>query len=152
MAGIEIIIDAPDLAAINSQLLAMGDIVPDLLPSLAVMIEGQTRRRISDDKAGPDGKRWPAWSTEYAKTRRGGQSLLMSSGGMLDSLAGEVTGADEVTVGSDAIQAALMQFGGTDDMPAAPAAVPARPFLGVSDDDLSEISDLISLAVQEHLQ
>lgn len=152
MAGIELTIEVADLDAINAQLLSLDSVIPDMLPSLAVLVESQTRRRIAEEQTGPDGKPWPAWSLDYAMTRRPGQSLLMASGDMLDSIAGEVTANDAITVGSDKVQAALMQFGGTANMAAGPAAVPARPFLGLSDDNLNEVADLVSLAVREHMQ
>ncbi|MBQ4879316.1 phage virion morphogenesis protein [Pseudoalteromonas luteoviolacea] len=48
-----------------------------------------------------------------------------------------------VEFGSNRVQAALMKYGGTDDMSPGPAAVPSRQFLGLSNEDEGEIIHLI---------
>ncbi|MCG9754998.1 phage virion morphogenesis protein [Shewanella insulae] len=47
-------------------------------------------------------------------------------------------------VGCNEIYAVIHQFGGTDDMPAAPAAVPARPYMGLSAEDEQSILLIIN--------
>jgi phage virion morphogenesis protein len=39
---------------------------------------------------------------------------------------------------------AIHQFGGTSDMPPRLAAIPARPFLGLSDNDEKEVIEILS--------
>lgn len=58
----------------------------ELLDSLGGIVESQTRRRIADEKTSPDGQRWDDWSSSYAKTRHGNQSLLQADGDLLDSI------------------------------------------------------------------
>ena len=53
----------------------------------------------------------------------------------------------EVTIGSNAIQAAVMQFGAAKGSLGGSSPwgnIPARPFLGVSDDDRTNILDIIN--------
>jgi len=101
-----------------------------LLRELAAAGESQTRRRMESDKRGPDGTPWPEWSPGYAATRHGGQSLLDARGDLIQSL---TAFADRQTAGwgTNLVYAATHQFGR--------GAIPARPFLGVSDDDEREL-------------
>ncbi|MFV0448034.1 MAG: hypothetical protein ACK5MF_06180 [Vibrio sp.] len=55
----------------------------ELLESLGSVVESQTRRRIADEKESPSGVSWPDWSSDYAKTRHGNQSLLQGNGDLL---------------------------------------------------------------------
>lgn len=117
------------------------------LASIGGLIESQTRRRF-DERRAPDGAAWPSWSPAYASTRRAGQTLLVASGAFRDSVAWTLSG-DALTVGSNLVFAALHQEGGSDDMAPGPAAVPARPWLGVSPDNIREIQDVIGDWLQE---
>lgn len=151
MAGIDLILSLPELDRLGAQLMSFDRVIPDALPGLSVLVESQTRRRIADEKESPDGEPWAVWAPAYAATRHGGQSLLMASGDLLDSIAGDVSGSDAITVGSDKVQAAILQFGGDDSMAPGPAAIPARPYLGLSEANLDEVSDFLSLVITEHV-
>ena len=126
-----------------------------LMGSLATELESQTRRRITDEKRAPDGSPWESWSEGYAKTRHGNQSLLQAEGHFLDSIVSEHS-ADRSLAGSNLIQAAIHQEGGTSDMPPGPAAVPARAYLGISDANEAElqavVDDWLAQTVREALQ
>ena len=126
-----------------------------LMESLATGLESQTRRRITDEKRAPDGSPWESWSKKYAKTRHGNQSLLQAEGHFLDSIVSEHS-ADHSLAGSNLIQAAIHQEGGTSDMPPGPAAVPARAYLGISDANEAElqavVDDWLAQTVREALQ
>lgn len=110
------------------------------LEAIGAVVESQTRRRIEDGGPSPDGTPWDAWSRGYAATRHGGQALLRGDGGLMDSI-DWVADDDSVQIGSNLVYAAIHQFGGEDDMPAGPAGIPARPYLGLSDDDAEEVLD-----------
>lgn len=66
--------------------LADPSLLAQLSDDIGAVVESQTRRRISDEKTAPDGSKWEAWSTDYAKTRHGNQSLLQGDGDLLDSI------------------------------------------------------------------
>ncbi|HRD68327.1 MAG TPA: phage virion morphogenesis protein [Candidatus Competibacter sp.] len=136
MTGAAIEIRPEGLAALDrriDRLLAGLNNPEPLLRELAAAGESQTRRRMESDKRGPDGTPWPEWSPGYAATRHGGQSLLDARGDLIQSL---TAFADRQTAGwgTNLIYAATHQFGR--------GAIPARPFLGVSDDDERELLDL----------
>lgn len=111
----------------------------ELLDTMGAVAEGAARRRIADEKAAPDGTPWAAWSDDHAATRRGGQSLLRAEGDLLDSLAWEVRG-DEVRIGSPLVYAAIQQLGGAE---VGRPGLPARPYLGLSDDDARELTMVV---------
>ena len=116
-----------------------GVALPALLNAIGAEVESQTRRRITDEKAGPDGSAWEAWSDDYGKTRHGGQSLLEGHGDLVDSIGFEID-ADGVHVGTNLVYGAIHQFGGE----AVGKNIPARPFLGLSaenENDLLAILD-----------
>jgi phage virion morphogenesis protein len=88
----------------------------------------QTRRRIQVEKTDPDGNPWEKWSTDYAATRGAAHSLLIDSGDLLKSIKASVT-KDGVSVTSDRDYALAVHA--------------ERPFLGVSDSNSDEISELM---------
>lgn len=133
----QITLDIRELGALNAQLARLSALDLDgLTADLALQGESQTRRRISEEKTGPDGDAWPEWSDRYAATRHGGQSLLESEGHLIASLE---SGADADTAwwGSDLVYAATHQFGD-------PARnIPARPYLGISPQNKRELADRV---------
>lgn len=144
MAGVYATADLQGLAPAIARLNAIGDQrrVGEGLAQIGGLIESQTRRRF-DERTAPSGEAWAPWSEAYRLGRRKGQTLLVASGAFRDSMAWDLSG-DELRVGSNMVFAALHQEGGTDDMPAGAAAVPARPFLGVSDDNAREIEEALA--------
>lgn len=109
-----------------------------LLEAVGAEVESQTRRRLAEEKRGPDGEPWPAWSAAYAAGRHGGHSLLRSEGGLLDSIRHEA-GPEEAVIGSNLVYAAIHQFGGAD----AGQALPARPYLGLAAEDEADLAALL---------
>lgn len=145
-AALEISIASPQLEGLQARIrrLAAGMADPsELLEAVGAELESQTRRRIESGGPDPDGEPWQDWSDAYAKTRRGGQSLLRADGGLLDSIQSLVSG-HVLETGSNLAYAAIQQFGGTSEMPAGPRDVPARAWLGISADDARELDQLIS--------
>lgn len=102
------------------------------------LIEMQTKHRIAAEKSAPDGTPWAPWSDDYATSRHRGHSLLVGDGHLLGSINWQDQG-DQIEVGSNLVYAAIHQFGGTPDMAPGPRAIPARPYLGLSDENVVEI-------------
>lgn len=142
MAGVQLQIRPDGLEAINDYITglarALGDTRP-LLEAVGAVAESQTRRRLGEDKEGPDGEAWPEWSERYARTRHRGHRLLENEGDLLDSIH-YVAGPDTAEVGSGLVYAAIHQFGGEE---AGQPALPARPFLGVGAPDAVELLDVM---------
>jgi phage virion morphogenesis protein len=105
----------------------------ELLDIIGARVESQTRRRISDEKENPEGESWPAWSEKYARRRQSGKTLLMSDDNLLGSITHLSVDRDSIEVGSNMIYAAPHQFGDED------RNIPARAFLGISNDDETKL-------------
>ena len=105
-----------------------------LLTQVGGELEAQTRERLSETKTAPDGKPWKPWSRRYAARAKPNAKLLERTGKMIDSIAFEV-GDDAVTVGANMVYAATHQCGRGN--------IPARPFLGVSDENVEDIGALV---------
>lgn len=144
MAGAHVTFELAALQPILGRLNALGQPrrMAEGLASIGGLVESQTRARF-DERTSPEGDAWTPWSEGYAATRKKGQTLLVASGGFRDSIAWDLTG-DALRVGSNMVFAALHQEGGTDDMAPGPAAVPARPWLGLSDDNVVEIEEAMA--------
>ncbi len=150
-----------------------------LMQTIGAVVESQTRRRLANEKRSPDGTPWAAWSEQYAGFRHGGHSLLEGDGNLIDSLTHEVS-ADSVEIGSNLIYARIHQDGSGDEPVNVPAHqrritkafgrdlpspvwanvkayafnqnIPARPYLGLSEDNQAELEDVIEDFLMEVLK
>lgn len=121
--------------------LAQLDTTP-LLEAIGAEVESQTRRRIAVDKASPAGMPWPEWSTDYAKTRHSGQSLLQGDGHLLDSITYQVDG-DSALIGSPLVYVATHQYGDPE------RGIEQRELLGLEGDDLDDVVGLVEDYLEE---
>jgi phage virion morphogenesis protein len=108
-----------------------------------------TKLRFKAGKA-PDGSTWQAKSpgtlASYGarKSNRVDVRPLFGPSGILSSQIFAEADADSVEWGSNRIYAAMMQFGGTKSaFPHLWGDIPARPFIGVSEDDRTNILDIM---------
>ena len=146
MAGIAFEADfsaaARALARLNAEQLAM---VADKIANLVV---DQTQLRISDEKTSPDGVRWVPWSEAYKKRRNETiHSLLVGVGneGLFGSIENYSTGLAAI-VGTNVPYGAPHQFGSED------GSIPARPYLGLSADNRTEIEALVAGNLEDLFQ
>ena len=146
MAGVALTYDVTQLDVAASILNGISGLIDpaQITKTVAGTIDTQTRRRIQDEKTAPDGTPWADWSPAYAETRHSGQSLLQGEGDLLDTLFGKQRG-DDAVVGSPEIYAAIQQHGGAE---VGKPELPARQFLGVSDDNAREIEDVVITYLQ----
>lgn len=149
-AALEVRIDSAGLEELQERLGRLARALRpaelnDMLESLAAEVESQTRRRISEERTSPNGEAWPPWDPDsrYAKTRHGNQSLLMGEGDLLDSIQSAVDG-NAAEIGTNLVYGPIHQFGGTPDMASGPAAVQARPYLGLSGDNIADLDGVLS--------
>lgn len=146
--GIKVEIDGLESAAgLLSRLAGLPE--GELLDMLGEQIWGQTKSRIEDEKTAPDGTPW--------KPNRAGTSTLYREGELSRSIEFHPAGST-VAVGSGLIYARIHQMGG-DILPKNGKALkfwwekgghvefavvrkvtmPARPYLGLSDENRQEI-------------
>lgn len=146
MAGAHLQVDLHQLKRIQDYVAQLSGVDRlALLDAIGFEVENQTRRRIAEEKTGPDGQRWKPWSERYARTRHGGHSLLVGESDLLDSIQHLVTG-DEVAVGSNLPYAAIHQFGGAEvGMP----GLPERPYLGLSPENEGDLLQVVEGFMRE---
>jgi len=144
MAGAEVAVDFRALVRIQREMERLGlDLnMEEALGEVAAEVEFQTRERIeSGENVGPDGIEWPPWSERYAATRHGGHNLLRNDGHLLESLTYLVRGEDAV-VGTNLEYGATHQFGDED------RNIPARPYLGLSDENVDDIEHVLEVYLE----
>ena len=139
MTAVALDIDTAPLRAAIARFEGLRAHDPALLDILGAVAEGGARRRIQDEKRGPDGAAWAPWSARHAATRRTGQSLLRQQGDLGDALYFERRGGG-VEVGSALVYAAIHQLSGAGTKR---PNIPARPYLGVSDQDEQDLADAV---------
>ncbi len=152
MAGARItatIDDARAKRAIERMLATAQDPGP-AMQEIGASLLTSTQQRFEDDES-PEGEPWKAlaFSTMFHKLskakrakRRGGEHILVVKGLLLASLT-YLASRIGVDVGSGRTQAAIQQFGGSPGMAPGPAAIPARPYLGLSSADETEIGEIL---------
>ena len=139
MAGARfpISIDIDD-AELRSVLRALRDHLGNLKPvfqDLGETLLNSTRTRFQSQTA-PDGKRWKDLSLAYAARKPRHKDKVLTLWGHLRGTLNYQASADELLVGTPLIYGATHQFGR--------GAIPARPFLGLSAEDCSDLLDALN--------
>lgn len=165
-ARLNVGLDASRAEAALRGLARLGLQPRDMLAAIGVGLAENVRNRIDEEKA-PDGSAWEPLLPDYAAIKRGPGILRESgmSGGLQGSIISDATD-DEVAVGSNRIYAAVHQFGATIRPVRAKALrfrlasgvvlaqsveIPARPYLGISDEDQETVMDVIDAFAQAAL-
>lgn len=137
MNKVEIVLsDSPVLQVLGSLVDKLDDL-SEPMNDIAAVLESATEGAFEAEADPVTGQAWQSLSDAYLKAnpkRQGGKILQVSAGGLAASVTAD-SGDFWAAIGSNKIYAAIHQFGGTDDMPAGPAGIPARPYLGVSRED-----------------
>lgn len=144
---------SPDLSRLKRDLASLADFDGRALnDKIGESIESSTRKRFEDETA-PDGTKWPA---SYRVRTKGGQTL--SENAHLKNSFDHQATATSVEVGTNLKCAHVHQFGMEIKAKNAKAlrfraggvwiqkkqvTIPARPFLGINDDDMEEIDRTI---------
>jgi phage virion morphogenesis protein len=139
-----------------------------LLGSIGVEMEAQTQERF-DTKKSPDGDSWKALAEKtksyYASKGWAARSILVGAGTLRDSITSEVQGGSwSVLAGATMEYAAIHQWGGDIKPKSAKAlsvpgygklqkvTIPARPYLGVSQDDAKAIEAAAAVFLAGNIQ
>lgn len=149
MAGTHITIEVDDkavLATVGRLVSRAGDLAP-AWREISEYGSESTRHRIEAGGPAPDGTPWqPLSATTLARKTRMKDHILIEHGRLLGSIHPQ-PGADQAAWGTNVVYAAAMQYGmpkgyaGTNKrgMPIPWGNIPARPYLGISSDDRTEI-------------
>lgn len=142
MAGASIEIDSgPALAFLRR----LGEHVDDLTPLMGQIgdyLIDSTRSRIDEQQA-PDGTPWAPLSPGYARRKPKNADRILVLDNILRTTFAYNAGPKALEFGTNRIYAATHQFGR--------GAIPARPFLGLSENDEGEVLALIREYVEAAL-
>lgn len=117
---------------------ALLDDMTPLMQDIGELLAASTKARFALGEA-PDGSKWSA-NSPVTLTRKTDSRPLYGPTGLLSSQIFHEASAAQVEVGSNRIYAAMMQFGGTKAQFAHLwGTIPARPFLGLSAEDETNI-------------
>jgi phage virion morphogenesis protein len=143
MAGVTIEIDDAEIKAALQRLeAAIGDLKPafrDIGEHLLISHDQRFRQQVD-----PNGNPWADTSvvTKARKTKNKNK-ILIESGDLMTTLRYQVS-TNSLEFGTDRVYGSMMQFGGTKaQFPHLWGDIPARPFLGLSNDDKNSILDIL---------
>ncbi|MCG9722118.1 phage virion morphogenesis protein [Shewanella sp. Isolate7] len=145
MSKVDIIFDSLSMTQVMGELLDKFDDLSEPMNDIAAILESATEGAFEAEADPVTGQPWPSLSDNYLKAnpkRAGGKMLQASAGGLAASYSAD-SGDFWAEVGSNKIYAAIHHFGGTDDMPAGPAAIPARPHMGLSSEDEQSVLEVM---------
>ncbi|MFN3971253.1 MAG: phage virion morphogenesis protein [Gemmobacter sp.] len=146
MAGFTVVLDDERTQGALSRLIGATTDMTPLMRDLGEYLITATKDRFATG-AGPDGTIWAPKSatTLAAYARRGDPADLRPLFGPTGSLSKTIfyeAGPTQVSWGSPMVYAAMMQFGGARAaFPHLWGDIPARPFIGLSDDDIAAIGE-----------
>lgn len=146
MAGVSITIDDGQVQGLFKRLVHAAGDTDQALRDIGEYELRATRERAAREES-PDGTPWVKLAPRYAARKakkRGGAPILKFDNHMLGDRLNYQVGDNWVEIGSNVPYGALHQFGGKPGMAAGPAAVPARPWLGLSDQDTAEIKQILT--------
>lgn len=139
--------------AIQASIQRLQELGTDMAPitrGIAAVLASEADDAFQKEAAPTTGEKWQQLTPNYAAqlAARGltGKMLNRSMGGLAMSLTTDFD-AVSAAIGSNKVYAAIHQFGGTPDMPNAPAAIPARPYMGLSQNGISDIIDIINITL-----
>lgn len=139
--------------AIQASIQRLQELGTDMAPitrGIAAVLASEADDAFQKEADPTTGEKWQQLTPNYAAqlAARGltGKMLNRSMGGLAMSLTTDFD-AVSATIGSNKVYAAIHQFGGTPDMPNAPAAIPARPYMGLSQNGISDIIDIINITL-----
>lgn len=142
MTGVRVTVDSRDIAEVNAALASLARAGRDPSPALKALgplLVASTRNRIVATTS-PDGRRFAPLHPRTLARKRGPGILRERAmrGGLFASLTSEVSGAT-LAIGTNKVYAATHQFGR--------GAIPARPYLGISEADRKQIAEVFAAFV-----
>jgi phage virion morphogenesis protein len=125
------------LSGFDGMLQRSGNLRPLLLEIGEELMNSSKQRFVT--ATAPDGTPW-AKNSEVTLAHKSGTLPLTDGGYLADSIDYQMLGDDTVEVAPDKVYAAMMQFGGTKaEFPHLWGDIPARPYIGFSDEDEQKI-------------
>lgn len=150
--SISIVVDSSDFGDVFRKLRPLTEFDEvELMSTIGALGESQTRRRIEEEKTGPDGQAWAPNTQGTPILVETGQHLLYSIAWTASANEAEWGSTWEyahvhqagMTIKPKNAKALQFQIGGQF-VTAKSVTIPARPFVGLSDDNRQEIMDVVT--------
>lgn len=135
--------DDPRIIAYLERLAAAGFLNKAVFNAIGEELLLSTDERF-DKETAPDGRPWEPLNAEYAAWKRefhGSDRILKLRGYLRNTLRYQATDVS-VAIGSNRVYSAIHQFGGQAGRNHK-TTIPARPYLGLSDDDVEAILEML---------
>ncbi len=133
--------DREVLAALSRVQERIGNMRP-LLAEIGEDMKAATKKRF-DTTTAPDGSPWLLNSITTLQHKEGDTPLTGETGVLHSTIDYDVLSSSAVEIGSPMQYSAMQQFGGTKaEFPHLWGDIPARPFLGLSEEDKANILNL----------
>ncbi len=129
--------DAAIKTRLNELLASVTDLTP-VFASIGEMLLISHDERFSK-QVSPDGSAWAPLSEEYKKRKKKNADTILTLNSILRGSLTYHASSSNLLFGTPMEYGAIHQFGGSTTMRPQNAAIPQREWLGVSDDDKSEI-------------
>lgn len=144
-ATVEFKLPHEPVVEVFQELVEAGQDMTPVMRQIAGILADASEQAFVDEADPTTGQPWPELNEAYRERRfeQGYTGPLLQVRGQLAASIQSDYGRDYAQVGSNLIYAALQHHGGKPDMPAGPAAVKPRPYLGASPADQSEILDVL---------
>jgi phage virion morphogenesis protein len=150
MPSLSIRLEASDLARLNSRISKLLHDTLNLEPvwtEAAEYMKNATANRILRTKTSPEGDRWEALS-DVTIALKGHDKPLFHSGGLAEGISVLDVSNDGFMITADAPYASYMQKGvkrvkGAFKSKRSEPQIPARPFMGFSDENVRRISKMV---------
>lgn len=142
-------IDDAAVRAAFSRLQQLGLDSRPVMREAAAALADSTEQAFANERDPETGESWVPLSEKYKKWRdkKGYTGKILQMKGMLSMSITTGYSAKQGWIGSPLVYAPIHQLGGLPDMPPGPAAVPARPYLGLDKTGREEIMNSVRLAV-----
>lgn len=148
MIKIQIEVDDAQIRRMLQRLIDAGTNPRPALLEIGEDLVDSTKKRF-ESQSGPDGMRWARNKPSTIK-RKGRDQPLTGGGTLMDQINYQLSGNDTLEVGSPTIYAAMQQFGGArTQFPNLWGDIPARPFIGISDEDEDNIVNIFNKHLQD---
>ncbi|KEQ19175.1 hypothetical protein GZ78_04045 [Endozoicomonas numazuensis] len=129
-----------------TDLAAAGADLSPVMKEISGILADASEQAFANEADPTTGESWQPLTEAhkgYRQSKGYTGSILQMSGQLAASIQSD-HGRDFAQVGSNKVYAAIHQHGGLPDMRPANAAIPARPFLGASEDDKDEIMEVLA--------
>lgn len=138
MAGANFTIEVDDAAprGMLDRLLAFGGDLTPAFSDIGEYLLNSHRQRFADQQA-PDGTSWQPLSPKYQARKKKNRDKILVFEGWLVGRLGYDARPDELVFGTPMIYGATHHFGDPG------RNIPARPFLGLSNDDRGGVLDIL---------